>query len=244
MLANGILHCSQNSADGESSKSDPVWKSLARRDLVELKARSLPVFFSKGSMFFLEGQSATGIFLLRTGRAKESMVSSSGRTAIVRVVVPGVILGLAGVLTGAPHESTVEALEPSRADFLRKPDLLHLLRTSGPLGQVVASQLSRNCKEAYASVRCLGLSSTVSEKFARLVLHWAAECPLANHDKDTANVRIRVLLTHEEIAQAMGTTRETTSRTLRKFRDMEWITTKGCIWTITNEGAIRHLAAL
>jgi CRP/FNR family transcriptional regulator len=107
----------------------------------------------------------------------------------------------------------------------------------------VASQLGRDCKEAYASVRCLGLSSSASERLARLVLHWA-ECPLANPDKDPAKVRIRVILTHEEIGQSMGTTRETISRTLREFREKQWITTNGSVWTITNEDAIRRVAAL
>lgn len=242
MQGNGALQLCQNSSNGEWIEDDGA-DGLSKRDSIELEAGSLPVFFPKGGMFFREGQSATGIFLLRFGRAKESMVSSSGRIAIVRVIGPGVILGLSAVLTGGPHESTVETLEPSRADFLARPLFLHLLKTSSGLGKAVASQLGRDCKEAYASVRCLGLSSSASERLARLVLHWA-ECPLANPDKDPAKVRIRVILTHEEIGQSMGTTRETISRTLREFREKQWITTNGSVWTITNEDAIRRVAAL
>jgi CRP/FNR family transcriptional regulator len=241
MGGNSALQLRQNSSNGEWIEGDGA--RPAKRNSIELEAGSLPVFFPKGGMFFLEGQSATGIFLLRFGRAKESMVSSSGRIAIVRVINPGVILGLSAVLTGAPHESTVEALEPSRADFLTKPLFLHLLKTSSWLGKVVASQLSRDCKEAYASVRCLGLSSSASERLARLVLHWA-EHPLANQDKNAAKVRIRVVLTHEEIGQSMGTTRETMSRVLGEFQEKRWITVKGSVWTISNEGAMRHEAAL
>lgn len=59
-----------------------------------------------------------------------------------------------------------------------------------------------------------------------------------------AGVRIRVTLTHEEISQFIGSTRETTSRTLGEFREKKWITVNGSVWTITNERAIRHLAAL
>ena len=121
------------------------------------------MFFNKGAVILLEGQFATGAFLLRGGTAKESMVSSTGRVAILRVVGSGVILGLAGVLTGMPHESTIEALEPCHADFLAKPLFLDLLKTSSHLGKIVAGQLNRDCKDAYASVRCLGLSGSVSE---------------------------------------------------------------------------------
>ena len=102
------------------------------------------MFFPKGGMFFLEGQFAAGVFLLRRGTAKESMVSSTGRIAIIRVVGPGAILGVAAVLTGTPHDYTVEALEPCHADFLAKTQFLDLLKTSSHLGKTVADQLNRD----------------------------------------------------------------------------------------------------
>jgi CRP/FNR family transcriptional regulator len=218
-------------------------EGLAKQDIMELEAGSLPVFFPKGGMFFLEGQSATGIFLLRFGTAKESMVSSTGRIAIIRVVGPGVILGVAAVLTGTLHESTVETLEPCHADFLAKAQFLDLLKTSSHMGKTVSGQLNRDCKDAYASVRCLGLSGSVSGRLARLILRWA-EYPMVNDDRNAANIRIRVILTREELGQFMGTTRETASRILGEFQEKRWITVKGSVWTISNEGAMRHEAAL
>jgi CRP/FNR family transcriptional regulator len=214
---------------------------LAEQDSKELEAGVLPVFFNKGAVILLEGQSATGVFLLRGGTAKESLVSSTGRIAIIQVVGPGAILGLAAVLTGTPHESTVEALEPCHADFLTKTLFLDLLKTSSHLGKTVVGQLNRDCKAAYASVRCL--SGSVPRRLARLILHWA-EYPMANEDKNGSEIRIRVILTREEIGQSMGTTRETASRTLGEFQKKRWITMEGSVWTISNEGAMRHEAAL
>jgi CRP/FNR family transcriptional regulator, cyclic AMP receptor protein len=216
---------------------------LASRDGIELAAAVLPVFYPKGGMFFMEGQPVTGVFLLRSGRAKESMVSSKGKTAIVRVVGPGVILGLSAVLTDMPHESTAETIEPTHADFVRKAPFLRLLKTSAHLSQIVVAQLSSNCKEAYATIRCLGLSGSVPERLARLMLQWA-ESPLPNQNADKSNLCFRVTLTHEEISQFVGSTRETMSRILGGFRDKKWITMNGSIWTINNESAIRRLAAV
>lgn len=241
MRANGALQLHRTPPDGKWLMGEAL-KGLTEQDSTELEAGFLPVFFPKGGMFFLEGQSATGIFLLRDGTAKEAMVSSTGRIAIIRVVGPGVILGLAAVLTGTPHESTVETLEPCHADFLAKTLFLDFLKSSSHLGKTVAGQLNRDCKDAYASVRCLGLSGSVSGRLARLILRWA-EYPMAN-DKNAANIRIRVILTREEIGQSMGTTRETASRILGEFQEKRWITMKGSVWTITNQGAIRHEAAL
>jgi len=243
MQLSGDLHQRRNSLAGDYLASD-ISAGLAKRDSIELAAGILPVFYPKGGMFFLEGQPATGVFLLRSGRVKESMASVTGKTAIVRVAGPGVILGLSAVLTGAPHESTVETLEATHADFVRKGPFLHLLKTSGQLGQIVASQLSCNCREAYTAIRCLGISGSVTERLARLLLQWAEKCPLANQNGDRAGVRIRVTLTHEEISQFVGSTRETTSRILGRFREKKWLTMNGSVWTIANEHAMRRLAAV
>jgi CRP/FNR family cyclic AMP-dependent transcriptional regulator len=237
----GALQPRGNSLDGDYFES-AISAGLAKQHAAELVARILPVFYPKGGKFFLEGQAAAGIFFLRTGRAKESMVSSKGKTAIVRVVGPGVILGLSAVLTGAPHECTAETLEPAHADYVGKGPFLHSLKISRQLSQLVASQLIRVCKDAYAGIRCLGVSGSVSEKIAGLLLQWA-ECPLASQNGDGEGIRIRVTLTQEEIGQIVGTTRETITRILGVLRKKKWITTNGSIWTITNEDAIRRLAA-
>jgi CRP/FNR family transcriptional regulator, cyclic AMP receptor protein len=238
---NGALQPRGNSLDGDYFES-AISAGLAKQHSAELVAGILPVFYPKGGMFFLEGQAATGIFFLRTGRAKESMVSSRGKTVIVRVAGPGVILGLSAVLTGAPHECTAETLEPTHADYVGKGPFLHSLKISRQLSQMVASQLIRVCKDAYAGTRCLGVSGSVSEKIARLLLQWA-ECPLANQNGDQVGVRIRVTMTQEEIGQIVGTTRESITRILGVLRKKKWITTNGSIWTLTNEDAIRRMAA-
>jgi CRP/FNR family transcriptional regulator, cyclic AMP receptor protein len=242
MHSSATLQLRRISLDGDVFESREP-SGLASRDSIEMAAAVLPVFYPKGGMFFMEGQSVTGVFLLRSGRAKESMVSKQGKTAIVRVVGPGAILGLSAVLTDMPHESTAETIEPTHADFLRKAPFLRLLKTSAHLSQIVAAQLSSNCKEAYAVIRCLGLSGSVAERLARLLLQWA-EHPLPNQNGGKANLCFRVTLTHEEISQFVGSTRETMSRILSGFREKKWITMNGRIWSIDNESAIRRLAAV
>jgi CRP/FNR family transcriptional regulator, cyclic AMP receptor protein len=217
--------------------------ALAKKQAANLTTEILPIFYPKGGVFFLEGQPATGIFLLRAGRAKESMGSNKGKTAISRVLGPGSILGLMAVLTGAPQECTVETLEPTHADYLRKAAFLDLLKNSRHLSQIVTKQLVYTCKETYAGIRCLGVSASASERLVRLLLHWA-ELPLANQVEHEWGVRIRVTLTHEEIGQFVGTTRETATRILGDLRKKKWLSMKGSSWTLTNLEALRRLAGV
>jgi len=242
MHSSNALQRSKHPVDNNNFESDTN-ATLTKQESAFLTTGILPVFYPKGGAFFLAGQPSRGVFLLRAVWVKESVTSSKGKTAIVRVAGPGVMLGLAAVLAGLPYDSTAETLESTYADFVAKPRFLVLLKTSGRLGKVVTSQLSRDRRETYAAIRCLGISESVSERLARLLLQWA-ECPLPNHNRKTAEIRIRITLTKEEIGQCVGSTRETTSRVLAEFREKNWISMNGSTWTIINADAIRRLAAL
>jgi CRP/FNR family transcriptional regulator len=105
----------------------------------------------------------------------------------------------------------------------------------------VAKQLTHNCKCAYTEIRALGLSNSVPEKIAKLVLQWAEQPLDFPGRKKTGEIAIRVTLTQEEIAQFVGTSRETVSRVLGDFRKKGWLRIKGATWTITNKPALDHL---
>jgi CRP/FNR family transcriptional regulator len=108
------------------------------------------------------------------------------------------------------------------------------------VGLRVAKQLTHNCKCAYGEIRSLGLSNSVPEKLAKLILQWAQH-PLEFSSRKTQETAIRVTLTQEEIAQLTGTSRETVSRVLGGFRKKGWLRVKGATWTIVNRHALESL---
>ena len=90
-------------------------------------------------------------------------------------------------------------------------------------------------------IRSLGLSNSVPEKIAKLLLQWA-EHPLDFcGNKKPQEISIRVTLTQEEIAQFVGTSRETVSRVLGDFKRKGWVRIKGATWNITNKRALENL---
>ena len=159
---------------------------------------------------------------------------------ILRIAEPGEVLGLTAAVSGTPYEATVETLEPSQANFISQTDFVRFLQEFPDVGLRVAKQLTHNCKCAYDEIRSLGLSNSVPEKLAKLVLHWA-EHPLELSAKKPHETAIRVTLTQEEIAQLTGTSRETVSRVLTGFRKKGWIRIKGATWTIMNKTALESL---
>jgi CRP/FNR family transcriptional regulator len=232
-----------HNAIGTDWLENDVLATLTKKQGAKLAAEILPIFSPKGGLLFSEGQTATGVFLMRSGRAKESMASGTGKTAIVRVAGPGEILGLSAVLTNSRYGCTAETLEPTCVHYVQKAAFILFLKTSYNLNRIVAGQLIQNCEQAYAGIRRLGVSSSTREKFARLLLQWA-ESPLVNTNQVAAGPQFRVTMTHEEVGQCVGSSRETLTRILGELRKKKWLSTTGTLWTITNEAAIRKLAAV
>jgi len=179
--------------------------------------------YPKGSLLFVEGEQPRGVFILCNGRAKLTTTSSEGRTLIVKIAGPGELLGASATILGRPYEVSGETLEPCQVNFIRRDDFLRLLATHSEVCLRTAHQLSEKYESAQKEIRSLGLAQTTSEKLAKLILDWS-------HDtgEDTVNGRrLQVLLTHEEIAQMIGTTRETVTRLLSDFKRRKLISVKG-----------------
>jgi CRP/FNR family transcriptional regulator, cyclic AMP receptor protein len=205
--------------------------------LQNIKATSV---YPKGALLCLEGQPPRGIFVLCTGRAKLTTTSAEGKSIILRIAEPGEVLGLTAAVSNSPYEATIETLEPSQANFISQGDFVRFVEEYPDVGLKVARQLTHNCKCAYGEIRSIGLSNSVPEKIAKLVLRWA-ETPLNSPRKGPQEIPIRVTLTQEEIAQFVGTSRETVSRVLSDFRRKGWLRVKGATWTILNKAALEHL---
>jgi CRP/FNR family cyclic AMP-dependent transcriptional regulator len=228
------LHC--------TFREHRVFCDLPRDALIRLQSIKATSVYPKGTMLCLEGQAPRGIYVLCTGKAKISTTSSEGKSIILRIAEPGEVLGLTAAISSTPYEATVETLEQTQANFISHQDFVRFLQEYPVVGIKVAQQLTHNCKCAYTEIRSLGLSNSVPEKIAKLLLGWA-EHPLqfSGTPKKTQEISIRVTLTQEEIAQFVGTSRESVSRVLGDFKKKGWVRIKGATWSITNKRALENL---
>jgi CRP/FNR family cyclic AMP-dependent transcriptional regulator len=187
-------------------------------------------------MLFIEGQQPRGVFVLCVGRVKLSTSSKEGKTIITMLSAPGDVLGLNATISNRPYEVTAEMVEPGQANFIARDDFLHFLRENGEVAVRVAEQLSRNYYTAYEEIKTLGLAGSPSEKFAKLLLSWSED------SKDAGKaVQVRMTLTHEEIAEMIGTTRETVSRLFSQFKKKQLLQGKGATLTIRNKAALEQM---
>jgi CRP/FNR family transcriptional regulator len=186
-------------------------------------------------MLFIEGQQPRGVFLLCTGKAKLSTSSSEGKTVITKISEAGDVLGLSATISNRPYEVTAEMIEPGQANFITRDALLHFMREYGEVAVRVAEQLSRNYYAAYQGMRTLGLTNSPSERFAQLLLGWS------NTNRNGDPLQVKLTLTHEEIAEIIGTTRETVSRLFSQFKKKQLLQLKGATLIIRDKAALEKM---
>jgi CRP/FNR family cyclic AMP-dependent transcriptional regulator len=192
--------------------------------------------YPKGATLFLEGQTGRGVFILCSGRVKLSTSSIDGRTLIVRLSEPGEVLGLPSTVTGTPYELTAEVVEPTQANFVSREDFLSFLREYGDVAVRVAQQLGQTYHSAIAEMRSIGLSHSAGEKLARFILDLTTD-----HKSGKGAATAKLTLTHEEIAQMIGTSRETVTRTFADLKRRNLLIVKGSTLTIKDRPGLERL---
>jgi CRP/FNR family cyclic AMP-dependent transcriptional regulator len=192
--------------------------------------------YPKSAVLFIEGQQPRGVFVLCAGRVKLSTCSSEGKTIITRISRAGDVLGLNATISNHPYEVTAEMIEPGQANFISSDALLHFLKDNGEVALRVAQQLSRNYYSAYEEIRTLGITSSVTEKFAKLLLSWYPERRQTND-----RAQIKLPFTHEEIAEMIGTTRETVTRLFSDFKKKQLVQMKGATLVLRDKPALEKM---
>jgi CRP/FNR family transcriptional regulator, cyclic AMP receptor protein len=206
---------------------------LAAQRLNEIKSTAV---YPKGATLFIEGQQPRGVFVLCTGKVKLSTSSREGKTIITKLSEAGDVLGLNAVISNHPYEVSAEMMEPGQANFISRDSLLQFLKDYGEVALRVAEQLSRNYYTAYEEIRTLGLATSPSEKFAKLLLSWSSKAAQGD-----GAAQMKLTLTHEEIAEIIGTTRETVSRLFSEFKKKQLLQLKGSTLVIRNRPALEKI---
>ena len=194
--------------------------------------------YPAGAVLFLEKQEPRGVFVLCQGQVKLTVSSSEGKVLMVRVARAGEVLGLMATLSGKPYEVTAETLHPCQAAFIRRDDFLRIISQHPDVYPEVVRQLTTLYETACDQLRMVGLALSAPEKLAKLLLDWSATGEQTTHGSG-----IKFSLTHEEIAEFIGSSRETVTRTLSEFKSRRLVSLQGSTLMISNRAALETLAS-
>jgi CRP/FNR family cyclic AMP-dependent transcriptional regulator len=215
--------------------SDDFFCALSRASLETFKQIKHAAVFPAAVVIFVEGQTPRGIFMLCQGKAKLCTTSRDGKALILRIAKPGEVLGLDAIVTGKLYQVTVQTMQSCQLNFVNREDFLRFLHEHSDACLRAVQQISRDCRYV---VRSIGFSHSVSGRVAKFLLASATDEPASN-----GVVRVRLALTHQDIAQLTGTSRETITRTLSEFRKKDIVELKGSTLIIYNKPALERLVS-
>jgi len=219
-------------------RAEHIFCDLQPAALQSFESIKYATAYPKGAILFVEGQAPRGIFVLCKGRVKLSICSTDGKTLILKIAEPGEVLGLSASVSGKPYELTAETVDPCQINFVKRDDFLRFLKENADACLRVAEQLSDKYNSACREIRALGLSHSAAEKLAKLLLEWSTR----NGETHKAEPRLKLALTHEEIAQMIGTSRETVTRLFADLKRRQIVQSKGSTLLIRNKAALKAMA--
>jgi CRP/FNR family transcriptional regulator, cyclic AMP receptor protein len=218
-------------------QGDRCFRDLSAATLQAFEAIKYTSTYPPSAVLFVEGQAPRGVFVLCQGRVKLSLSSSDGKTLILRIAEPSEVLGLSATVSGKPYELTAETIDPCQINFVKREDFLRFLREHSDVCFRVAEQLSDKYSSACHEIRSLALAHSAAEKLAKLLLEWSSK-----EGEPDKQARVKLTLTHEEIAEMIGTSRETVTRLFTELRKRQIVHLKGSALLIRNKAALELIA--
>ena len=219
--------------DDRSSCPPPFLVDLPETFAHSLERTSTETSFPAKSVLFMEGQRSKGVMLVISGKVKVSTVSSEGRSLIIRIAEPGDMLGVSATVVGRSYELTAETLEPTRIKVIRREAFVQWLRANPEMSFRIAQGLADKYNATCRHLRSLLLSHTAGQRLARALLELGGR---------SERQEVRMAMTHQELAEMIGTSRETVTRLLSSFRHKGMIELGGSTLVIRNREALRQIS--
>lgn len=203
----------------------------------EFNAMGHLTLYPANAALLTEGQIPRGVYIACSGRSKLSIQARDGKTVILKIASDRHVLGLSAVVSGTPSPITVTTIELCQIKFVERESFLKMIESSSHAALACAAMLARDVTTSFDDVHDLLLARSSTEKLARLLLSWVSDEPR------NRELRVSTEFTHEEIAQMIGSSRETVTRLLSVMKRKELIRLEGATLVIPNRIALQAIAS-
>lgn len=199
----------------------PFFSNLTKKELSSISSYFQEYRFAKNRYLFLEGEPATKFYVIKFGRVKLLKTATSGKKMVLDVMVPGQICG-GSALFGEMHRNSAQAVEPTLAYGMSGESYKDLLSINPKIAQGIIKYLGAKLMDAHDVIISLA-SSRVESRIASVIVRLCE-----NHGTGTdKGILINIRLTRQDIADIVGSTVETTIRTISKFKKRGLLTSVG-----------------
>lgn len=211
----------------DTLRTIPLFAQVADADLEQIASHLIERRYPRHNTIVEEGLPGDYMYILREGRVKITKLSDDGREKILEFLDAGAFVGEMALLERAPRSASVKALTPVRVLALSRADFLGLLKKSPDLALSVIQELSRRLRAVNDQASALSFQR-VKERTKGLLERLAKDPAEDGRRKTPA-------LTHQQIADMIGTSRETVTRVVKELKTSGWLDQEGKRYVIPAE---------
>lgn len=176
-------------------------------------------YVDSGTIILQQDDPADCLHYLFSGTVKTFQTHTCGRQSVLRIHLPGSIIGLSCLTSRGHWDAFSVTLQPSRLLRLSKTSFLKLLEEHSSLGIKLLRLVVDRLSDLHFRVGELQ-TQTVEQRLAYALLSLSRSDP----NKSASQQRVGISLTHEELAQLINTRRQTVTSTLARFAESGFIT--------------------
>jgi len=202
----------------EALRAIPLFSKVREEDLEALAKVVIERRFAKNTTIVEEGLSGDYMYAIREGRVKVTKASADGREKILSFFEAGGFFGEFSLFDHEPRSASVKTLEDSRLFALSRRDVLEVLRRSPDFSLAVIGALVARLRatgEQATSMSFQRVKARTQDLFDRIAKE--------EHD----GRRMTPSLTHQQIADMIGTSRETVTRVVKQLKQDDWLDQEG-----------------
>ena len=194
-------------------KSCPLFERISPSQAQQLEAVSQSKTFSKGEMVYMPADAGESVFLLTSGRIKLFHITTDGKQALLALIEPGEVFGELAVFDGGRREEFAEAMSHSTLIRIPKSEIQKLMETEANVALGVTKLMGFRRRRVERRLKSLLFRSN-RERLVHLLIELADEYGLRTQE----GVRLKIKLSHQELASIIGSTRETVTVVLGELQ--------------------------
>lgn len=196
----------------------PLFHDLSPEEIDTIGGLARVRNYKKNMIIFMEGEPGEALYFVISGKVKISKTTEDGREQILHLLQHGDVFAEVVLIDGGPYPATAEVIETAQIGMLMNKEVENLVRSNADIAIKLLKIMSKRLRLAQRQVRDLALKDTYG-RLAGMLLMLGKE-----HGTETdEGVRIELPLSRQELANLIGTTRETVTRILGDFKKYKCI---------------------
>lgn len=218
-------------------KDITIFSTLGEGDLKELQHYFGAEKHKKRDTIFSEGDPSDWLYAVLEGKVKITKISAEGKEIIIEVISPGDVFGAIAVMRGFPYPANAVAMEDTRLLKISRNNFLKILDGYPSVMYCMMQNLGDRMKGSHESLKNIALER-VSSRIASLLLKLAEKSGVETPEGTVIDFK----LTKQDIADMVGTTVETSIRTMSQFKKQGLIAEREGQVVIKDPEKLRDLA--